>query len=112
MTKSEFEAIAKRTITNDQYKAIETLYMSSNLDKIEFVKSIKNMLKAIPEEKNTKKVIIAVAQMPNGTFATYEAEVIDYDISTGKVLVKRTSKTRVWAEINFDYYYTRVQEIA
>lgn len=51
MMKSEFEAIAKRTVTNEQYRSIETLYMCSNLDKYEFVKSIKKMLDTIAEEK-------------------------------------------------------------
>lgn len=111
MTKQEFETIAKRSVTSEQYKAIETLYMSSNLDKYDFVKSIKTMLKAMPEEKKIKKVIIAVKEMPNGTYMTYEAEVIGCSIATGKMLVRRLSQNRCWAEINFDYYYTRVTEI-
>lgn len=41
MMKHEFEAVAKRTVTDEQYKAIEALYMESTLDKYEFVKSIK-----------------------------------------------------------------------
>lgn len=39
MMKSEFESLAGRNVTNEQYKAIETLYMSSNLEKAEFVKT-------------------------------------------------------------------------
>ena len=31
MMKSEFESLAGRAVTDEQYKAIETLYMSSNL---------------------------------------------------------------------------------
>lgn len=49
MMKHEFEELAGRTVTNDQYKAIETLYMESNMTKQEFVKSVQPMLKAIPE---------------------------------------------------------------
>ena len=45
MMKSEFESLAGRNVTDEQYKAIETLYMSSNLEKAEFVKSIRTMLK-------------------------------------------------------------------
>ena len=33
MMKSEFENLAGRAVTNEQYRAIETLYMSSNLEK-------------------------------------------------------------------------------
>ena len=49
MMKSEFESLAGRNVTDEQYKAIETLYMSSNLEKAEFVKSIRTMLKSIPQ---------------------------------------------------------------
>lgn len=110
MTKNEFEKIAKRTVTNEQYRAIETMYMESNLDKYEFTKSIKELLKSIPEENKTEKLIIGVKQMPNGTWLTYEAELIDINLETGKVEVKRLSKNRCWAETNFDYHYTQVNE--
>lgn len=110
MTKNEFEKIAKRNVTDEQYKAIETLYMASDLDKYEFTKSIKGLLKSIPEENNSEKLIIGVKQMPNGTWLTYEAELIDFNIETGKVEVKRLSKNRCWAETNFDYHYTQVHE--
>lgn len=33
MMKSEFENLAGREVTDEQYRAIETLYMSSNLEK-------------------------------------------------------------------------------
>ena len=110
MTKNEFEKIAKRNVTDEQYKAIETLYMASDLDKYEFTKSIKELLKSVPEESKTKKLIIGVKQMPNGTWLTYEAELIDFNIETGKVEVRRLSKNRCWAETNFDYHYTQVHE--
>lgn len=42
MMKSEFESLAGRNVTDEQYKAIETLYMSSNLEKAEFVKKHQN----------------------------------------------------------------------
>ncbi len=38
MMKSEFENLAGRAVTDEQYRAIEILYMSSNLEKAEFVK--------------------------------------------------------------------------
>lgn len=112
MTKNEFEKIAKRTVTEAQYKAIETLYMESNLDKADFVKSIKWMLASIPEEVKEERVIIGVKQMPNGTWMTYEAQVMDVNISTGKYEVRRLSNNRCWAETNYDIHYARVEEIA
>lgn len=111
MMKHEFEAIAKRTVTDEQYKAIEALYMESTLDKNEFVKSIKGMLKSLPEESKEEKVIVGVKQMPNGTWMTYEAQVIDINIKTGKYEVKRLSNNRCWAETNYDVHYTRVEEV-
>ena len=56
MMKSEFESLAGRNVTNEQYKAIETLYMSSNLEKAEFVKSIRTMLKSIPQPEKKKDI--------------------------------------------------------
>lgn len=56
MMKSEFENLAGRAVTNEQYRAIETLYMSSNLEKAEFVKSIRTMLKSIPQPERKKDI--------------------------------------------------------
>lgn len=112
MMKHEFEKIAKRTVTDDEYKSIEILYMNSNLDKYEFVKSIKGMLKSIPEENKEDIVVIGVRQLPNGTWITYPAEVVDINISTGKYEVKRLSSNRCWAETGYDIHYTQVEEIA
>ena len=50
----EFENLSGRSVTEDQYKAIEILYMSSNLEKAEFVKSMKSMLKSILQPKKKK----------------------------------------------------------
>lgn len=112
MTKQEFETIAKRTVTDEQYKAIETLYMNSDLDKYEFVKSIKKTLDTIPEEKPINKIIVGVKAMPNGTWMVYEADLINVNIKTGKFEVKRLTENRCWAETDFDIHYTRVKEIA
>ena len=54
MMKSEFENLAGREVTDEQYRAIETLYMSSNLEKTEFVKSMKPILKNIPQPERKK----------------------------------------------------------
>lgn len=56
MMKYEFESLAGRAVTDEQYKAIETLYMSSNLEKTEFAKSIRTMLKSIPQPEKKKDI--------------------------------------------------------
>lgn len=73
MMKSEFENLAGREVTNEQYRAIETLYMSSNLEKAEFVKSIRTMLKSIPQperKKDIKRMVVrdrsGYRKTPNG----------------------------------------------
>lgn len=110
MMKSEFEKIAGRTVTDAQYKAIEALYMDSTLDKLAFVKSMKAMLKSIPEQHNYKKITVGVKAMPNGTWMTYEAELVDVDIAKGKTIVKRLSPNRCWAETWFDVWAGNVIE--
>lgn len=95
MMKSEFEAIAKRTVTPEQYKHIEALYMASGLDKYEFVKSIKSLLKTIPEEKKEKILVMAVHNKygemftPNHAYVmTYKVKLISVDIRTGKKFIE------------------------
>lgn len=75
MMKSEFESLAGRNVTDEQYKAIETLYMSSNLEKAEFVKSIRTMLKSIPQpekKKDIKRMVVrdrsGYRKTPNGCY--------------------------------------------
>ena len=51
MMHSEFEEIAKVKVSAEQYEAIETLYMASSLNKVDFVKSISGMLKSLVNEK-------------------------------------------------------------
>jgi hypothetical protein len=94
--KSEFESLAGRTVTEEQYKAIETLYMSSNLEKAEFVKSMRPMLKSIPQpekKKNTKRMAVrdrsGYRMTPNGCYYHIEyVELVDIDIKTGKYIIK------------------------
>lgn len=57
MNKQEFEAIAKREVTSEQYKAIEALYMESTMNKYDFVASIKPMLKGLPEPAKSEEVV-------------------------------------------------------
>lgn len=96
MMKHEFEAFAKREVTAEQFEAIEKLYMSSTLNQRDFVKSIRPMLKTIPEpekEKNIKKMCIrdrsGFMKTPNGCWYHIEyVELVDVDIKTGKFIVK------------------------
>ena len=55
MMKYEFEKLAGRSVTEYQYIAIDILYMSSSLEKTEFVKSIRHILNSIPETKKEKR---------------------------------------------------------
>ena len=96
MMKSEFESLAGRKVTDEQYKAIEALYMSSNLEKAEFVKSIRTMLKSIPQpekKKNIKRMAVrdlgGYRMTPNGCYYHIEyVELVDIDIKTGKYIIK------------------------
>ena len=111
MTKHEFEQIAGYEVSdNDYYNIIEPMYLAvpENITKTEFVKMLNKKRFALPKEKC--KVVIGVKQMPNGTWMTYEAEMIDIDIKKGKIIVKRLTPNRCWAEIGFDFYYTDVIE--
>ena len=78
MMKSEFENLAGREVTNEQYRAIETLYMSSNLEKAEFVKSIRTMLKSIPQPERKKDIKRMVVRDRSGYRKT----------PTGKYIIK------------------------
>ena len=96
MMKSEFENLAGRAVTNEQYRAIETLYMSSNLEKAEFVKSIRTMLKSIPQperKKDIKRMVVrdksGYRKTPNGCYYHIKyVELADIDIKTGKYIIK------------------------
>lgn len=96
MMKHEFEKMAGRELTDKQYDAIETLYMSSNLNKQDFMKSIKPILKTIPQqekEKTIKRMGVrdrsGCRKTPNGCWYHIEyVELVDVDIKTGKYIVK------------------------
>lgn len=125
MMQHEFEQLAGREVTLEQYKAIETLYMSSTLNKEDFVKSIKQMLKSIslPEkEKNIKKMCVrdrsGFRKTPNGCYYHIEyVELVDVDIKTGKYIVKELEEkdferlSREGHDLNlntsFDFDYTQ-----
>lgn len=72
MNKFEFENLSGRSVTEEQYKAIEILYMSSDLGKAEFVRDHSGFIKT-----------------PNGCYFHIKyVEVLDIDIKTGKYIIK------------------------
>jgi hypothetical protein len=96
MMHSEFEEIAKVNISTEQYNAIETLYMASSLNKVDFVKSIRGMLKSLVNEK-PEIVTINITDRsgfyttPNGCWLHLINAVVisrDLSISTGKEVIE------------------------
>lgn len=76
MMKSEFENLAGRAVTDEQYRAIEILYMSSNLEKAEFVKSMRPMLKNIPQPEKKKDIKRMVVRDRSGFRKTHQLRLI------------------------------------
>lgn len=109
MTKFEFEKIAGYEVSNEDYNnIIEPMYYATDLNKQDFVKTLNR--KAFEIKAEPKKIIVGVKQCPNGTWITYEAEVLNVNIKTGKTEVKRLSNNRAWAETNFDIWHGFVEE--
>mgnify|MGYP001851623277 CR=1 FL=1 len=94
MLKTEFEKMVGRTISDTQYKAIELLYMASDMDKFDFAKSMKKVVLSIPEnkKKDIKRMCVRVSgyrKTPNQCwFYIKYVELVDIDIKTGKYIVK------------------------
>ncbi len=97
MLKQEFEQLARRSVTDDQFKAINDLYMQSDLDKLAFVKSIKPLLATI---KEIEKPILSCymirhnsageTKTPNGCwYLTTKVQIVDVDIRKGKVFLRK-----------------------
>ena len=126
MMKHEFEALAKRTVTDEQYEAIEKLYMASTMTKQEFVKSIRPMLKEIPEEDHRMIVLVTTTdrcgseKTPNGCWwHTTWAELVNVDIATRKIYIRRIPNTYElrssigeWSTGYECFHYYEVEEIA
>ena len=108
MMKSEFENLAGREVTNEQYRAIETLYMSSNLEKAEFVKSIRTMLKSIPQperKKDIKRMVVrdrsGYRKTPNGCY--YHIEYVELvDMKAEKAAGQQVSESDTETEIGMN----------
>ena len=94
MLKQEFEALAGRSVTAEQYKMIEDLYMACDLDKHAFIKSIKPILKAMPLHKPQYYMIIhnnyGDCVTPNGAYyLTVKVTIEKIDIRTGKAYLRK-----------------------
>lgn len=121
MMKHEFEAIAKRKVTDEQYTAIEALYSVSTLDKYEFVKSIKGLLKSMPEPE-VKRAIITVSThdnsghelTPNKCYIhTIKAELIDVDVKRGKFKLREIPDSYALGySVDLHYYDPRIEWVA
>lgn len=113
MTRAEFEKLAGYEVSAETYNnIIEPMYMRTDWDKATFVKKIKNMREALEEKHERPHITVGVKTMPNGTLMTYEAELINVNIRTGMMEVRRISNNRCWAETDCDVWYMRVNEIA
>ena len=113
MTRAEFERLAGYETSEEIYNAIiEPMYMRTDWDKATFVKKIKPMREALEVRHERPHIIVGAQTMPNGSLMTYEAEVINVNIATGKTEVRRVSNNRCWAETNCDIWYMMVEEIA
>lgn len=112
MMKHEFERLAGYEVSAEDYNnIIEPMYLAipESISKQEFVKMISR--KRFEVKRPAEIVIIGVKQMPNGTWMTYEAEMVDADIKTGKIKVKRLGANRCWAETDYDIHCARVVEV-
>ena len=95
MLKQEFEVLAHRRVSAELYKTIEELYMASALDKTEFVKSIKPLLKSIPEPEKKQYFMVVhnsvgECKTPNGCyFLTVKVTIEKTDIKKGKIHLRK-----------------------
>ena len=109
MMKQEFEKIAGYEVSTEDYNnTIEPMYMATSMNKQEFVKTLNR--KQFEKKHEPQTVKVGVKMMPNGTWMTYDAELIKVDIKTGKTIVRRTSENHCYAEINFDVNALLVEE--
>lgn len=109
MTKQEFEKIAGYDVTFEDYtKIIEPMYMATTLNKQDFVKTLNK--KTFAKKREPNRVTVGVMVMPNGTWMTYEGDLINVNIRTGKAKVKRLGPNRCWSETGFSLWGGMVEE--
>lgn len=100
MMQNEFERLAGREVTGRQYDAFNTLYNESDLDKDDFVKYVRKLLRHIPEPKKEVQTIIIGLLTEQKTLITngenamsIKAEIKDINIATGKIYLKKIDCT-------------------
>ena len=105
----EFERIAGYEVTQEDYtQKIEPMYMATDMSKQDFVKTLNK--KTFAKKREPNKITVGVKVMPNGTWMVYEADMIDVNIKTGKVKVKRLGQNRCWSETDFTIWSGLVEE--
>ena len=121
MMKCEFEALAKREVTQEQYTAIEALYMDSSLSKVDFVKSIKGLLNSIPEPAKEKTIYTisctdnsGYEYTPNHCYIhTIKAELVDIRVSDGKYLLRQIPDSySLGYSVDLHYWDSRIEWVA
>ena len=93
MMKCEFEYLAKYEVSDEVYKAIEILYMNSNLDKVEFVKKYGLKFRDFRIQPSEKIYAIKVGKTPNGCYNIVRyARLIKVDVGRRMNIVKYLSE--------------------
>lgn len=97
MMKHELEQLTGRRFTEGQFNALELLYYETDLDKKEFARTARNLIKHMPEQPEplipVEKVVAVMDPVGNvismeGKVLTCKAELQDADIATGKSIFK------------------------
>lgn len=78
MLKEEFEKLVKKEVTTEEFEAWERAYMTSDSDKFEFCKAVKNLVKGVDHKVQKPTAYLCLIQH------TYRCT-MEINISTGKV---------------------------
>ena len=93
MMKCEFEKLAKYEVSDEVYKAIENLYMNSNLDKVEFVKKYGLIFRNFRKREEEKIYAIKQSTTPNGCYYIVRyAKLIKFDVGLRKTIIRYISE--------------------
>lgn len=124
MLKSEFEKLVGRNVTDNLYRAIESIYMESDLTKQEFCRVFGPVVDAIRKPYRDKMIKCmkvrdrsGFEKTPNGCwFHVKYVELVDIDVSTGRYVVAPLSERDIQLLVNdgvdlnlstwFDFDYT------
>ena len=115
MMKYEFEKIAKFEVNDEVYKAIEILYMNSNLNKVDFIKKYGIMFRDFRKKENEKGKIYTIKTgiTPNGCYYIVRyARLIKVDVGLRKNIIKFINEAeRIEKKLDI-YSYTYDFDIA